>query len=45
MIKGLKIEDMEICEGEKPRQATKNDLELLEKMKLEWMQKQLAGNE
>ncbi len=36
-MRKVKIEDLEICDGEEPRQVTKDDLNLLEKMKQEWM--------
>ena len=35
-MRNVKIEDLEIRDGEEPRQATKDDLDLLEKMNQEW---------
>ncbi len=39
MMRRVKIEDLEICEGENPRQLAEDDLDLLEKMNQEWKQK------
>lgn len=43
-MRSLSLEDLEICDSEKPRQVTKDDLDLLEQMKLEWMHKEPMRN-
>jgi len=37
-MRNVRIEELEICEGEEPRQVTKDDLGLLRNMKQEWIQ-------
>lgn len=38
-MRQLRIENLEICENEKSRHLTDDDLDLLEKMNQEWEQK------